>query len=132
MIATSIQINDQMTDKKVQLTLLFTQLQYYCFPSCFPLSWACLNQHASTICAASQPILETHETIIPHMKEDKQSLHMILNFKSFIGKIGLNFLLFTSYSIVPRISALNAYRGVWGKGARWNFCWVREGRFMLR
>ena len=76
MIACSTLRNGQVTDKKVRVPLVFTQLQYYCFAYCFYLSWPGVEQGSSTFWAAIHQPDIIHQSAIPYLKEGIQGFHL--------------------------------------------------------
>ena len=68
MVAWSTLTYDQMACRNVQASLVFSSLQYCCFPSCFCLSWAWLHQLPSTFCDGTQSFVGREHATIHDMK----------------------------------------------------------------
>ena len=68
MVAWSTLTHDQMACRNVLASLVFSSLQYYCFPSCFCLSWAWLHQLPSTFWDGTQSFVGREHATIHEMK----------------------------------------------------------------
>ena len=76
MIAWPTLRNSQVSGREDEATLVFTSLQYCCFPSCFCLSCSGVYQYPSTSWPITLQPLGSDQAIIPHMKEHWCSFHM--------------------------------------------------------
>ena len=67
------------------------------------LSGSGLNQVTSTFWSVTQSLHGGEQATIPHMEEDSQSFHMMLNAQIFISEITLIRANYTFICVAPRI-----------------------------
>ena len=75
MIACPTLRNSQVTAWQAKSLHVFTSLQYCCFPYCFCLSCAGVDQSPSTFWSATQSLLVGYQATIPPFEEDTQGFH---------------------------------------------------------
>ena len=122
MIACPTLWNSEVTAWEAKTLHVFKSLQYCCFPYCFCLSCAGVDQGPSTFWSATQSLLVGYQATIPPFEEDTQGFHRTpiawLSVQLFLHKKCHELL-----NLGPLVFVILNYRdSLWGRSQVWWIC----------